>query len=133
MRSSSSRLSSFSSKDSLWNRMPDQISVSEFLSETTEDYNSPTTSSFTTRLQSCRNTVNVLEEVRSGPSNMGGGRAGGGGVNSTAAECIHVTLVTLHPRMDTGGRGPCHKEGLRPSGAPRTGCAHSGAHLFRTI
>ncbi|TRY97655.1 hypothetical protein DNTS_035474 [Danionella cerebrum] len=63
MRSSSSRLSSFSSRDSLWSRMPDQISVSEFLSETTEDYNSPTTSSFTTRLQSCRNTVNVLEEV----------------------------------------------------------------------
>ncbi|KAK1786822.1 hypothetical protein P4O66_017002 [Electrophorus voltai] len=44
--------------------MPDQISVSEFLSETTEDYNSPTTSSFTTRLQSCRNTVSVLEEWR---------------------------------------------------------------------
>ncbi|KAG9283498.1 arf-GAP with SH3 domain, ANK repeat and PH domain-containing protein 1 isoform X6 [Astyanax mexicanus] len=63
MRSSSSRLSSFSSKDCLWNRMPDQISVSEFLSETTEDYNSPTTSSFTTRLQSCRNTVSVLEEA----------------------------------------------------------------------
>ncbi|KAK3541132.1 hypothetical protein QTP86_015725 [Hemibagrus guttatus] len=42
--------------------MPDQISVSEFLSETTEDYNSPTTSSFTTRLQSCRNSVSVLEE-----------------------------------------------------------------------
>ncbi|KAK6490707.1 arf-GAP with SH3 domain [Huso huso] len=63
MRSSSSRLSSFSSKDSLWNWMPDQISVSEFLSETTDDYNSPTTSSFTTRLQSCRNTVSVLEEA----------------------------------------------------------------------
>ncbi|KAJ8272693.1 hypothetical protein GJAV_G00092320 [Gymnothorax javanicus] len=43
--------------------MPDQISVSEFLSVTTEDYNSPTTSSFTTRLQNCRNTVNVLEEA----------------------------------------------------------------------
>uniref|UniRef100_A0A671KD53 Arf-GAP with SH3 domain, ANK repeat and PH domain-containing protein 1-like n=1 Tax=Sinocyclocheilus anshuiensis TaxID=1608454 RepID=A0A671KD53_9TELE len=43
--------------------MPDQIAVSEFLSETTEDYNSPTTSSFTTRLQSCRNTVSVLEEA----------------------------------------------------------------------
>uniref|UniRef100_A0A672SDP6 ArfGAP with SH3 domain, ankyrin repeat and PH domain 1 n=1 Tax=Sinocyclocheilus grahami TaxID=75366 RepID=A0A672SDP6_SINGR len=43
--------------------MPDQIAVSEFLSETTEDYNSPTTSSFTTRLQSCRNTVGVLEEA----------------------------------------------------------------------
>ncbi|XP_076828722.1 arf-GAP with SH3 domain, ANK repeat and PH domain-containing protein 1a isoform X2 [Brachyhypopomus gauderio] len=63
MRGSSSRLSSVSSRDSLWNRMPDQISVSEFLSETTEDYNSPTTSSFTTRLQSCRNTVSVLEEA----------------------------------------------------------------------
>uniref|UniRef100_A0A8C1WEH3 ArfGAP with SH3 domain, ankyrin repeat and PH domain 1b n=1 Tax=Cyprinus carpio TaxID=7962 RepID=A0A8C1WEH3_CYPCA len=45
------------------NLMPDQISVSEFLSETTEDYNSPTTSSFITRLQSCRNTVSVLEEA----------------------------------------------------------------------
>lgn len=43
--------------------MPDQISVAEFLSETTDDYNSPTTSSFTTRLQNCRNTVNVLEEA----------------------------------------------------------------------
>ncbi|KAM4604701.1 LOW QUALITY PROTEIN: arf-GAP with SH3 domain, ANK repeat and PH domain-containing protein 1a [Polymixia lowei] len=41
----------------------EQISVCEFLSETTEDYNSPTTSSFTTRLQSCRNTVTVLEEA----------------------------------------------------------------------
>uniref|UniRef100_A0A673Y9H6 ArfGAP with SH3 domain, ankyrin repeat and PH domain 1 n=1 Tax=Salmo trutta TaxID=8032 RepID=A0A673Y9H6_SALTR len=49
--------------DSISSLMPDQISVSEFLSETTEDYNSPTTSSFTTRLQSCRNTVNVLEEA----------------------------------------------------------------------
>uniref|UniRef100_A0ACB8FEX9 Uncharacterized protein n=1 Tax=Sphaerodactylus townsendi TaxID=933632 RepID=A0ACB8FEX9_9SAUR len=42
--------------------MPDQITVSEFISETTEDYNSPTTSSFTTRLQNCRNTVTLLEE-----------------------------------------------------------------------
>ncbi|KAF4075877.1 hypothetical protein AMELA_G00223900 [Ameiurus melas] len=67
MRASTSRLS-FSSRDPLWNRMPDQISVSEFLSETTEDYNSPTTSSFTTRLQSCRNTISVLEEPKSRPS-----------------------------------------------------------------
>lgn len=44
-------------------RMPDQISVSEFIAETTEDYNSPTTSSFTTRLHNCRNTVTLLEEV----------------------------------------------------------------------
>nr|XP_033788921.1 arf-GAP with SH3 domain, ANK repeat and PH domain-containing protein 1 isoform X3 [Geotrypetes seraphini] len=63
MRSSASRLSSFSSRDSIWTRMPDQISVSEFMAETTEDYKSPTTSSFTTRLQSCRNSVTVLEEA----------------------------------------------------------------------
>lgn len=50
--------------------MPDQISVSEFIAETTEDYNSPTTSSFTTRLHNCRNTVTLLEEV-------GGGLAAG--------------------------------------------------------
>ncbi|XP_049911432.1 arf-GAP with SH3 domain, ANK repeat and PH domain-containing protein 1-like [Epinephelus moara] len=47
--------------------MPAHISVCEFLSETTEDYNSPTTSSFTTRLQSCRNTVSILEEGGSQP------------------------------------------------------------------
>ncbi|XP_034278200.1 arf-GAP with SH3 domain, ANK repeat and PH domain-containing protein 1 isoform X4 [Pantherophis guttatus] len=47
-----------------WGRiMPDQITVSEFIVETTEDYNSPTTSSFTTRLQNCRNTVTLLEEA----------------------------------------------------------------------
>uniref|UniRef100_A0A7M4EVG5 ArfGAP with SH3 domain, ankyrin repeat and PH domain 1 n=1 Tax=Crocodylus porosus TaxID=8502 RepID=A0A7M4EVG5_CROPO len=39
------------------------ISVCEFIAETTEDYNSPTTSSFTTRLQNCRNTVTLLEEA----------------------------------------------------------------------
>ncbi|XP_042188482.1 arf-GAP with SH3 domain, ANK repeat and PH domain-containing protein 1 isoform X2 [Callorhinchus milii] len=63
MRSSSSRISTFSSRDSLWNRMPDQISVPEFIAETTEDYNSPTTSSFTTKLVNCRNTVTLLEEA----------------------------------------------------------------------
>uniref|UniRef100_A0AAZ3QW61 ArfGAP with SH3 domain, ankyrin repeat and PH domain 1b n=1 Tax=Oncorhynchus tshawytscha TaxID=74940 RepID=A0AAZ3QW61_ONCTS len=57
------RITTFGNED-ICRLMPDQISVSEFLSETTEDYNSPTTSSFTTRLQSCKNTVNVLEEVR---------------------------------------------------------------------
>ncbi|XP_032874877.1 arf-GAP with SH3 domain, ANK repeat and PH domain-containing protein 1 isoform X1 [Amblyraja radiata] len=43
--------------------MPDQISVSEFIAETTEDYNSPTTSSFTTKLLNCRNTASLLEEA----------------------------------------------------------------------
>ncbi|XP_075878297.1 arf-GAP with SH3 domain, ANK repeat and PH domain-containing protein 1a [Nelusetta ayraudi] len=43
--------------------MSERISVSDFVSETTEDYNSPTTSSFSTRLQSCRSTVSLLEEA----------------------------------------------------------------------
>ncbi|KAM5163460.1 arf-GAP with SH3 domain, ANK repeat and PH domain-containing protein 2 isoform 4-T4 [Mantella aurantiaca] len=43
--------------------MPDQISVSEFVTETNEDYKSPTTSNFTTRLSQCRNTVTAIEEA----------------------------------------------------------------------
>ncbi|XP_036306299.1 arf-GAP with SH3 domain, ANK repeat and PH domain-containing protein 1-like [Pipistrellus kuhlii] len=43
--------------------MPDQISVSEFIAETTADYNSPTASRFTARLHDCRNTVALLEEA----------------------------------------------------------------------
>ncbi|KAK2093333.1 hypothetical protein P7K49_029862 [Saguinus oedipus] len=44
--------------------MPDQISVSEFVAETHEDYKAPTASSFTTRTAQCRNTVAAIEEVR---------------------------------------------------------------------
>ncbi|CAK6977119.1 arf-GAP with SH3 domain%2C ANK repeat and PH domain-containing protein 2b, partial [Scomber scombrus] len=43
--------------------MPDLISVTEFISETNEDYKAPTTSSFTTRMSHCRNTVAALEEA----------------------------------------------------------------------
>ncbi|KAG9473828.1 hypothetical protein GDO78_004241 [Eleutherodactylus coqui] len=43
--------------------MPDVISVSEFIMETLEDHSSPTTSSFTTRMSSCRNTVSGIEEA----------------------------------------------------------------------
>ncbi|CAI5769544.1 arf-GAP with SH3 domain, ANK repeat and PH domain-containing protein 2 isoform X3 [Podarcis lilfordi] len=43
--------------------MPDQISVSEFVSETNEDYKSPTASNFTTRMVQCRNTVAAIEEA----------------------------------------------------------------------
>lgn len=46
--------------------MPDQISVSEFVSETNEDYKSPTASNFTTRMAQCRNTVAAIEEVSPG-------------------------------------------------------------------
>ncbi|XP_047379451.1 arf-GAP with SH3 domain, ANK repeat and PH domain-containing protein 2 isoform X1 [Sciurus carolinensis] len=43
--------------------MPDQISVSEFVAETLEDYKAPTASSFTTRTAHCRNTVAAIEEA----------------------------------------------------------------------
>uniref|UniRef100_A0A8C9W390 Arf-GAP with SH3 domain, ANK repeat and PH domain-containing protein 1-like n=1 Tax=Scleropages formosus TaxID=113540 RepID=A0A8C9W390_SCLFO len=42
--------------------MPELMSVEDFIAETLEDYSSPTTSSFTSRMSSCRNTVNGLEE-----------------------------------------------------------------------
>ncbi|XP_068582399.1 arf-GAP with SH3 domain, ANK repeat and PH domain-containing protein 2a isoform X1 [Cebidichthys violaceus] len=43
--------------------MPDQITVTEFVAETNEDYKSPTASNFTTRMSHCRNTVSALEEA----------------------------------------------------------------------
>ncbi|KAK2821388.1 hypothetical protein Q7C36_020731 [Tachysurus vachellii] len=43
--------------------MPEFISVEDFIAETLEDYSSPTTSSFITRMTSCRNSVNNIEEV----------------------------------------------------------------------
>ncbi|KAM4691343.1 arf-GAP with SH3 domain, ANK repeat and PH domain-containing protein 1-like [Rhinophrynus dorsalis] len=43
--------------------MPELISVNEFISETLEDHSSPTTSSFTTKMGSCRHTVGILEEA----------------------------------------------------------------------
>lgn len=43
--------------------MPGLMSVQEFVAETREDYNSPTTSSFVTKIPLCRQTVSSLEEV----------------------------------------------------------------------
>lgn len=43
--------------------MPGLIGVSEFLDESREDYNSPTTSSFVSRMPQCRQTITSLEEV----------------------------------------------------------------------
>ncbi|XP_041043949.1 arf-GAP with SH3 domain, ANK repeat and PH domain-containing protein 2a [Carcharodon carcharias] len=43
--------------------MPDQITVLEFVTETNEDYKSPTASSFTTKMSQCKNTVAALEEA----------------------------------------------------------------------
>uniref|UniRef100_A0A8C9U7A9 ArfGAP with SH3 domain, ankyrin repeat and PH domain 2 n=1 Tax=Scleropages formosus TaxID=113540 RepID=A0A8C9U7A9_SCLFO len=54
------------SKFRLRTKMPDLISVSEFITETNEDYKAPTTSNFTTRMCHCRNTVSALEEALDG-------------------------------------------------------------------
>lgn len=43
--------------------MPGLIAVSEFVEETREDYNSPTTSTFVSRMPQCRQTITALEEV----------------------------------------------------------------------
>lgn len=43
--------------------MPGLIAVSEFVEETREDYNSPTTSTFVSRMPQCRQTIGALEEV----------------------------------------------------------------------
>ncbi|XP_077409712.1 arf-GAP with SH3 domain, ANK repeat and PH domain-containing protein 2-like isoform X2 [Vanacampus margaritifer] len=43
--------------------MPDVLSVPEFIGECNDDYKAPTTSSFSTRMTHCRNSVSALEEV----------------------------------------------------------------------
>ncbi|XP_037831092.1 arf-GAP with SH3 domain, ANK repeat and PH domain-containing protein 2 isoform X2 [Kryptolebias marmoratus] len=43
--------------------MPECVSVSEFVQEVQEDWSSPTTSSFTSKMMGCRNTVYLLEEA----------------------------------------------------------------------
>uniref|UniRef100_A0A8D8M2C7 Arf-GAP with SH3 domain, ANK repeat and PH domain-containing protein 1 n=1 Tax=Cacopsylla melanoneura TaxID=428564 RepID=A0A8D8M2C7_9HEMI len=43
--------------------MPGLIGVNEFVEETREDYNSPTTSTFVSRIPQCRRTVATLEET----------------------------------------------------------------------
>lgn len=43
--------------------MPGLIGIGEFIEETKEDYSSPTTSSFVSRMPQCRQTISALEEV----------------------------------------------------------------------
>lgn len=73
--------------------MPDQISVSEFVAETHEDYKAPTASSFTTRTAQCRNTVAAIEEVS--------GSLGGAGREARAAG------IALRPGDPLGFRAWC--------------------------
>ena len=46
--------------------MPGIITVQDFVREVTEDFASPTTSNFVSRIPQCRETVNKLEEVGNG-------------------------------------------------------------------
>ncbi|XP_065337278.1 arfGAP with SH3 domain, ANK repeat and PH domain-containing protein isoform X6 [Cloeon dipterum] len=43
--------------------MPALIDINEFVDETRDDYNSPTTSTFVSRMPQCRQTINALEET----------------------------------------------------------------------
>ena len=43
--------------------MPGLIGVGEFIKETTDDFNSPTTSSFVDRMPQFKEAVNLFEEV----------------------------------------------------------------------
>lgn len=43
--------------------MPGLIGIGEFIEETREDYSSPTTSTFVSRIPQCRQTINALEET----------------------------------------------------------------------
>ena len=45
--------------------MPELIAVHEFVKESWDDYNSPTTSNFVPRMGHCRNSVSSLEDVSS--------------------------------------------------------------------
>lgn len=103
-------------------RMPDQISVSEFITETTEDYNSPTTSSFTTRLHNCRNTVTLLEEVGRGRcAPPGTPTRPPGRLNAPAgSRCLAVEMSAFlsGEERDVGGWGSHTPSGI-PTPTPR--------------
>lgn len=69
--------------------MPECVSVSEFVQEVQEDWSSPTTSSFTSKMINCRNTIYLLEEVSAGR-----GRGGEDGevvmvVTAATARCFY--------------------------------------------
>lgn len=43
--------------------MPGLIGISEFVDEAIDDYNSPTTSTFVSKMAQCRQTISGLEDV----------------------------------------------------------------------
>lgn len=106
--------------------MPDQISVSEFVAETHEDYKAPTASSFTTRTAQCRNTVAAIEEVS--------GSLGGAGREARAAG------IALRPGDPLGFRAWCPIPSARHlrlhpgkvSGPPRAGRGRASSARHRS-
>lgn len=68
--------------------MPECVSVSEFVQEVQDDWSSPTTSFFTSKMLNCRNTVYLLEEVSSS--------------NRTSTGAIHhLKAFIILPMTDT--------------------------------
>ena len=49
--------------------MPGVITVPDFIREAREDFASPTTSTFVTRIPQCRETINRIDEVETVPYN----------------------------------------------------------------
>uniref|UniRef100_A0A3Q2ZC80 Uncharacterized protein n=1 Tax=Hippocampus comes TaxID=109280 RepID=A0A3Q2ZC80_HIPCM len=67
------------------------VSVSEFVGEVLEDWSSPTTSSFSSKMSECRSTVHLLEEVSTPLAQ--GSIAGGDDTHArthTTSPCLHV-------------------------------------------
>lgn len=91
--------------------MPDQISVSEFVSETNEDYKSPTASNFTTRMAQCRNTVAAIEEVS--PGRGGEARPPPAWLPAAAAAAENKALPALAPAAPSPRPAPRSALGCR--------------------
>uniref|UniRef100_A0AAX7SJR2 Un-named sa1614 n=1 Tax=Astatotilapia calliptera TaxID=8154 RepID=A0AAX7SJR2_ASTCA len=87
--------------------MPECVSVSEFVQEVQEDWNSPTTSSFTSKMISCRNTVYLLEEV----STDRGGVAGSGSSLKIISVSEHVSHLEQYINAMEKLSVNCHSNG----------------------
>uniref|UniRef100_A0AAX7TF81 Un-named sa1614 n=1 Tax=Astatotilapia calliptera TaxID=8154 RepID=A0AAX7TF81_ASTCA len=90
-----------------WSTMPECVSVSEFVQEVQEDWNSPTTSSFTSKMISCRNTVYLLEEV----STDRGGVAGSGSSLKIISVSEHVSHLEQYINAMEKLSVNCHSNG----------------------
>lgn len=108
--------------------MPDQISVSEFVAETHEDYKAPTASSFTTRTAQCRNTVAAIEEV-SGSLGGAGRAARAAGIAlrpGTRSRLLLLPDAHCPPPAPTPGKSFCSPR----AGSGRASSARHRSPLF---